>query len=63
MNCDFNFMEAKGFKRVLVNAYYVPDTVLGTLIHVSHEVGIIITFIQMRKLRFWEFKQFAELKS
>lgn len=53
MNCDFNStLQAKGFKRILVNAYYVPDTVLGTLIHVSHEVGIIITFIQMRKLRF-----------
>lgn len=45
MNCDFNFKEAKGFKRVLVNAYYVPGTVLGTIIHLSHEVGIIITFI------------------
>ena len=53
MNCEFNStLQAKGFKRILVNAYYVTDTVLGTLIHVSHEVGIIITFIQMRKLRF-----------
>ena len=37
MNFDFNFKEAKGFKRILVNAYYVPDTILGTLIHLSHD--------------------------
>lgn len=28
MDCNFNTKEAKGFKRVLLNAYHVPSTVL-----------------------------------